>query len=198
LNRDHSHFWEKQQLVRDTGGSLRDLIPFIFRAYNMAPGICKSVLGIRFTKKELIELKKVWNDAAWDDAENDLAEAEETGQFGYSTEREDDEDDEDEEEDDDNEEDEEDEDEEDEELDKGDKVETQDNEMGDESDYECSQFFHETEEQSTPAPGVDKLAELVFCLCIFFITKEFTEVAKSPRTTAGSGQAWKIYFVFIS
>jgi hypothetical protein len=32
---------------------------FLFRAYNMATAIRLSILGIRFTKKELIELEKV-------------------------------------------------------------------------------------------------------------------------------------------
>jgi ABC-type proline/glycine betaine transport system permease subunit len=43
----------------------------------MAPAVRVSALGIRFTKEELIELKRVWNDKAWDEEEHDLANGEE-------------------------------------------------------------------------------------------------------------------------
>ena len=46
--------------------------PFIFRAYNMTPAMRRSALGIRFTKKQLNELRKVWEDEAWDDIKDDL------------------------------------------------------------------------------------------------------------------------------
>lgn len=48
------------------------VIPFIFRAYNLTPAARKSALGVQFTKRQLKELRMVWNDEAWDDGENRL------------------------------------------------------------------------------------------------------------------------------
>ena len=49
----------------------------------MAPAVRLFALGIRFTKKELTELEKVWNDGAWDDDEHELDIGEEIIQGPY-------------------------------------------------------------------------------------------------------------------
>lgn len=60
-------------------------LPFIFRAYNMAPAVGVSALGIRFTEKELIDLKRVWNDEAGEEGQGDLEDEEEKDRFHYES-----------------------------------------------------------------------------------------------------------------
>ena len=151
-------------------------ILFLFRAYNMAPAVRLSALGIRFTKKELTELEKVWNDGAWDDDEHEIDIGEEISQGPYENDSEPESECEEYEDDD-----EEDEDEEEEEEKGGEGEEKeQDNETidGSPEDDFASQTGESYDEGSqfsddTPAP-VDKIAELVFRLSIFFIVEEFT------------------------
>jgi hypothetical protein len=163
-------------------------LPFFFRAYNIPLAVRVSVLGIRFTKKELTELKKVWDDEAWEEEENDPDDREEKrwlcydNDFEWESGCEDDKDDD--EHEDDKEDNKDDEDEEEEEEDgeregsEGD--ETEHDREGSHKDDLVSQT-DESEDRSsqnsdeTHAPEVDKLAEIVFCLSVFFITEEFTD-----------------------
>ena len=159
-------------------------LPFLFRAYNMAAAVRLSALGIRFTKKELTELEKVWNDEAWDEEEYDVANGEERGRFRYDNDLEwesgcEDNEDEDDDEHEVDEEEEEDEEEEGKEGSEGDATEhdneTRDGGLEDGCTTDTGEDDDETPQTSDDihAP-VDKLAELVFRLSIFFITEEFT------------------------
>lgn len=162
-------------------------LAFIFRAYNMTLAVRKSALGIQFTKKQFEELERVWNDDVWDEVNRGLENAHDGDQFcsdnGSEWEGEDDED-----EDEDNEEDEEadygEKDEED-----GDGIEDEneitdrsaddgfiDQRDDDEDDKGWVSDGREDQRMSdTTTPAVDKLAEIVFRLSIFFITEEFTD-----------------------
>lgn len=158
-------------------------IPFLFRAYNMAPDVRLSALGIRLTKKELTELEKVWNDGAWDDDEHEPEIGDGISQGRYDndlepeSECEEDENDEEEEEEDEKEA--EDEEGEEKECSQGEERE-QNNETGDGSlEYgytsQTGDGDDEGSQTSNDPPGTaDKIAELVFRLSIFFIAQEFT------------------------
>ncbi|KAH8585755.1 hypothetical protein B0O99DRAFT_109926 [Bisporella sp. PMI_857] len=150
----------------------------------MIPAVCKSVLGIRFSKKHLNELRRVWNDNAWDDVYEDLENAYERESSGYwegdediGNDEKDEEDEEDEESDDD--EYDEDADEEDDGREEEDAIADTDGGAEDdfinqphEDDDEKRWVPDRSEQQyisDTTIPAIDKLAELVFRLCIFFI-----------------------------
>jgi hypothetical protein len=51
----------------------------------MAPAVGVSALGIRFTEKELIDLKRVWNDEAGEEGQGDLEDEEEKDRFHYES-----------------------------------------------------------------------------------------------------------------
>ncbi len=158
-------------------------LPFIFRAYNMTPAVRRSALGIRFTGKQLNELRKVWEDKAWDDMNEDPDYTHDDDDFSRDSgsdwdnaygEDEDEEIDEDEDEEDANE----DVDEDEGVIKDGDEIASsledryinnKDEERGWISDGSEDNYI------STSTPKVDKLAELVFRLSIFFITEEFTD-----------------------
>ncbi|PVH71650.1 hypothetical protein DL98DRAFT_613859 [Cadophora sp. DSE1049] len=143
----------------------------------MTPAVRKSALGIKFTKQQLKELRAVWNDEAWDDVNRDFENTQDEDRFCYDNGidwevEEDDEEDEDDEE----------------EGEEGDETKDK-NEIEDESVKDCftdqanndkdedkdSENFHGSEEQYTPAPKINKLAELAFRLSVFLATEPFTD-----------------------
>jgi hypothetical protein len=144
---------------------------FLFRAYQMDSAIRKSALGVHFTEKQVEILRHVWTDEVWselltpktiwDEGEEDV----------------DDEEDEDEDEDENGEDESDDEDVEDKSDDED--VEGGDDEEKIEDEVEEGEERQEEElEGDRPASinsEVDKLAELVFQLSIFFATEKFTD-----------------------
>ncbi|KAH8591171.1 hypothetical protein B0O99DRAFT_719407, partial [Bisporella sp. PMI_857] len=149
-------------------------LPFIFRAYNMTPAARKSALGIQFTKKQLKELRGVWNDDAWDDVNSELENAHSGDQL-FSENSSDWEGEEDEDEEEDEEEDED-------AIEDADKIEERsaEDDFIDQADDEDEKVWISdgSEDQcmsNTTTAEVDKLAELVFRLSIFFVTEEFAD-----------------------
>jgi hypothetical protein len=162
------------------------IIPFTFRTYNMSPAVRRSALGICFTEEQLDELRKVWEDGAWDDMKEDPENARDRDGFssddesdweGGNVEEEADEDEDIGDDEDDHE------DVEEEEVEDGNEIADESIEDGfinqaTEGEDEDGWVSDGSEDQcgsNTDTPEVDKLAELAFRLSIFFITEVFTD-----------------------
>ena len=141
----------------------------------MDPAMRHSVLGIHFTKKQLTEPRKVWEDEAWEDMKKDSNSAnmkgtDEEDEVDGNDEYGEDEVDEDEEYDED-------------EADEGDTYgEDEEGDIAGSDDDEKVEHHKDwaTDESediliSNAPSDVDKLAELAFRLSIFFITEGFTD-----------------------
>jgi hypothetical protein len=127
----------------------------------MTPAMRRSALGIRFTKKQLNELRKVWEDEAWDDIKDDPKNtsdeeslSSDDGSDWEDADGEDDTDGEDE-------------------ADEDQEADTDDEKDEDQNGWATDESEDESILNTTF--DVDKLAELAFRLSIFFITEGFTD-----------------------